>query len=54
MTDQFKDFMKECLSYLNTVARGTGSHGHTGVGKFWRALLGKVYEILDKVSDYVL
>ena len=50
MTTQFQEFIQECLIYLNVVAKGCGSHSNTAVGKFWRALLSKVYEILDKVN----
>lgn len=48
--ENFQQLIKECLSYVTMVAKVFGSHSNVASGKFWKALLGKVYEILDKVS----
>lgn len=49
----FQDLLQELLTYLNVVAKGSAaaaSSGESAVSKFWRALLNKIYEILDRVT----
>ncbi len=47
----FKHFVQEVLAYLTQVAKLFGMQSNKPtLGKFWRALVSKVYEILDKVG----
>ncbi|XP_012586409.1 PREDICTED: HEAT repeat-containing protein 1 [Condylura cristata] len=38
------------LSYINAVAQSVERNADTLTGKFWRALLSKAYDLLDKVN----
>ncbi len=44
-----REFTERALSYLMGVAKGYGSQDASGHARFWKALLHKVYGILDKV-----
>ncbi|KAJ6664676.1 hypothetical protein lerEdw1_006249 [Lerista edwardsae] len=42
--------LEEVLCYINTVACSVEENADTPTAKFWRALLNKSYDVLDKVS----
>ena len=50
--DEFSAFVRECLCYLTAVTRNQGAVSglDPSVVKFWKSMLHKVYDILDKVS----
>ena len=41
--------LEEILCYIHTVARCVEENCNNPTAKFWRALLNKAYEVLDKV-----
>lgn len=43
-------FLEDVLCYINTVAQSVEENADTATAKFWRALLNKSYDMLDKVS----
>lgn len=46
----FKQFVQEILTYMTSAARLCGQQSQKPTqAKFWRALISKVYDILDKV-----
>lgn len=46
----FKQFVQEVLTYMTSVASLYGQQSiRQTQAKFWRALISKVYDILDKV-----
>ena len=51
--DEFTAFVRESLCYLTAVTKnqGTGDGVDAAAVKFWKSVLHKVYDILDKVSD---
>lgn len=42
--------LEEVLCYINLVARSVEANADKPTAKFWRALLNKTYELLDKVN----
>lgn len=42
--------LETVLGYINAVAQSLEKNAHTVTVKFWRALLSKAYDMLDKVS----
>ncbi|KAK2151444.1 hypothetical protein NP493_2621g00003 [Ridgeia piscesae] len=50
--DEFSAFVRECLCYLTAVTRNQGAVSglDPSVVKFWKSMLHKVYDILDKVN----
>lgn len=42
--------LEETLCYIHNVARCVEDNSDKPTAKFWRALLNKVYDVLDKVS----
>ncbi|XP_053156079.1 HEAT repeat-containing protein 1 [Hemicordylus capensis] len=42
--------LEEVLCYINTVAHSVEKNANTPTAKFWRALLNKSYDVLDKVN----
>ena len=44
--------LEEILLYIHTVARCVEENADKPTAKFWRALLNKAYDVLDKVSFY--
>lgn len=42
--------LETVLSYINTVAQSMEKNADKLTGKFWRALLSKAYDMLDKVG----
>ncbi|KAJ8404760.1 hypothetical protein AAFF_G00331470 [Aldrovandia affinis] len=45
-----QSLLEEILSYINSVARCVEDNADKPTAKFWRALLNKSYEVLDKVN----
>lgn len=45
----FNGILEVGLRYISLVAKEAERHSEQPTAKFWRALLHKVYEILDKV-----
>ncbi|XP_038616880.1 HEAT repeat-containing protein 1 [Tachyglossus aculeatus] len=43
-------FLEEVLCYINTVVRSVENNQDKLTAKFWRALLSKAYDLLDKVN----
>lgn len=41
--------LEEILCYIHAVARCVEENSNNPTAKFWRALLNKSYEVLDKV-----
>lgn len=50
LNDMLQAFVQECLTLVTRVARLFAINSQATSAKFWRALLAKVYDILDKVS----
>ena len=50
LVTEFEAFITECLEYLGHVMRYHGSDMNNQ--KFWKYLLAKVYEILERVSSF--
>ena len=46
----FKKFIEQALCYIISVAKAMGQLAGKPSGKFWKALLSKAYEVMDKVS----
>ena len=46
----FHQFVKEAVVYLLAVARTHNALITSSHGKFWKAIMGKAYEVIDKVS----
>jgi U3 small nucleolar RNA-associated protein 10 len=42
--------LEETLRYIHSVARCVEENSDKPTAKFWRALLNKAYDVLDKVS----
>jgi len=42
--------LEETLRYIHSVARCVEDNSDNPTAKFWRALLNKAYDVLDKVS----
>ena len=42
--------LEETLRYIHSVARCVEDNSDKPTAKFWRALLNKAYDVLDKVS----
>lgn len=51
LTDPFNDLLEVGLRYISLVAKEAHSHSQHATYKFWRALLNKAYELLDKVRN---
>ena len=51
--DEFSAFVRECLCYLSAVTKNQSGAGcaDTAAVKFWKSVLHKVYDILDKVGN---
>lgn len=49
-SDVLFSLLEEILCYIHTVARCVEENTDKPTGKFWRALLNKAYDVLDKVS----
>ncbi len=47
----FQHLIQEALHYITEVASIYGNQAHKTTNKFWKALLGKAYDIIDKVSN---
>uniref|UniRef100_A0A8L0DMA2 HEAT repeat-containing protein 1 n=1 Tax=Oncorhynchus mykiss TaxID=8022 RepID=A0A8L0DMA2_ONCMY len=45
-----QSLLEEILCYIHTVARCVEENTDKPTGKFWRALLNKAYDVLDKVN----
>ncbi|XP_028625749.1 HEAT repeat-containing protein 1 [Grammomys surdaster] len=45
-----QSLLETVLSYINTVAQSMEKNADKLTGKFWRALLSKAYDMLDKVN----
>ncbi|XP_030629489.1 HEAT repeat-containing protein 1 [Chanos chanos] len=45
-----QSMLEEILRYIHTVARGVEQNSDKPTAKFWRALLNKSYDVLDKVN----
>lgn len=43
--------LEEILSYINSVAQCVEANSDKPTAKFWRALLNKSYDVLDKVMS---
>ncbi|XP_031436234.1 HEAT repeat-containing protein 1 [Clupea harengus] len=46
-----QSLLEEILCYIHTVARCVEENCNNPTAKFWRALLNKAYEVLDKVNS---
>lgn len=44
--------LETVLGYINAVAQSVERNADKLTGKFWRALLSKAYDLLDKVGVY--
>uniref|UniRef100_A0A673YEQ4 HEAT repeat-containing protein 1 n=1 Tax=Salmo trutta TaxID=8032 RepID=A0A673YEQ4_SALTR len=49
-SDVLFSLLEEILCYIHTVARCVEENTDKPTGKFWRALLNKAYDVLDKVN----
>ena len=49
LSGSFNHIIEAGLKYISMVAKETEKHSQHLTAKFWRALLHKAYEILDKV-----
>lgn len=49
LSGSFNHVIEAGLKYISMVAKETEKHSQHLTAKFWRALLHKAYEILDKV-----
>ena len=49
LSGSFIHIIEAGLKYISMVAKETEKHSQHLTAKFWRALLHKAYEILDKV-----
>lgn len=49
LAESFNQLIEAGLKYISTVAKESEKHSLLPTAKFWRALLHKSYEILDKV-----
>ena len=47
---QLQLFVQHCLALVTMVAKSCSSNSMTSAAKFWRALLAKVYDVLDKIN----
>ena len=45
----FNELVEMGLKYIGLVAQEANKHAQQSTAKFWKALLHKAYEILDKV-----
>ncbi|XP_067928293.1 HEAT repeat-containing protein 1-like [Watersipora subatra] len=48
-TTQFNNLVETCLRYISLLAQETVKHVQQTTAKFWKALLHRAYEIIDKV-----
>lgn len=46
--------LEEILHYIHHVARRMEENANKPTAKFWRVLLNKAYDVLDKVSFHFL
>ncbi|XP_064652664.1 HEAT repeat-containing protein 1-like [Lineus longissimus] len=51
MVPHYQLLLEENLRYINHIAKLTGQNSDQPSGKFWRIVLTKAYEILDKVNS---
>lgn len=51
LTASFNNLLEAGLQYITLIAKYTEQHAQDQTFKFWRALLHKAYDILDKVSQ---
>lgn len=51
MVPHYQLLLEENLRYINHIAKLTGQNSDQPSGKFWRIVLTKAYEILDKVCE---
>jgi len=49
LTADFNGLLEVGLKYISLIAKSADRHSQSPASKFWRALLHKGYEILDKV-----
>lgn len=46
----FPSLLEEILCYINVVAHSVEENADNPTAKFWRALLNRSYDVLDKVG----
>lgn len=54
LTASFNNILETGLQYITSVAKQTEQYSQDQTSKFWRALLHKAYDILDKVIVMLL
>ena len=48
-----QQFVQQCLALVTMVAKSCSANSATSAVKFWRALLAKLYDVLDKVNHVI-